>query len=57
MSSIYKDPHRRVSEPTEADFIRGYAHGAAGNGRKETLGVLAALLASRILGKAMRRGK
>lgn len=25
MSSFYKDPYRKVSEPTEADFVRGMA--------------------------------
>lgn len=29
MSSFYKDPYRKVSEPTEADFIRGMASATA----------------------------
>lgn len=57
MSDLFKDRRRRVSEPTEADFIRGFAQKAAGNGHKETVGILTAVLAASILGKAWRRGR
>lgn len=29
MSSFYSDPYRKVSEPTEADFVRGMAASSA----------------------------
>lgn len=56
MSDIFKDRRRRVSEPTEADFIRGFAQKAAGKGHSQTVGILTAVLAASLIGKALRRG-
>lgn len=55
MSSIYRDPKRKVSEPTEADFIRGLA-GSISKSRGNA-NMLMALAAGLLAGKALRRGK
>ena len=44
------DKDRKVSKPTEADFIRGFAHSAAGKATGASL--LAGLAISFIVGKA-----
>ncbi len=46
MSSFYKDPRRKVSEPTEADFVRGMASSTAKNsgGANLALALVAGLL-------------
>lgn len=53
MSSFYTDPYRKVSEPTEADFLRGMAESSA----KSATGanVLLALAAGLLVGRAVRR--
>lgn len=56
MSSLDKDRRRRVSEPTEADFIKGFAHNVAGKGHTTSV-ILAALLAASFFGKGRQRGK
>lgn len=55
MTSFPKDPHREVSEPTEADFIRGLADSSTkGHGNAN---MLVALAAGLLVGRALRRGK
>ena len=54
MSSIDRDPNRKVSRPTEADFIRGIANGADYN--KGVASFAAGFLISLISGKARKRG-
>ena len=50
MSSIDKDRHRRISEPTEADFIRGFA-ADSNKGRAQSI-IVTALWALGLIGKA-----
>ena len=47
MSSFYNDPYRKVSEPTEADFIRGMASSSvrAPGGANIAIALAAGLLA------------
>ena len=54
MSTFNKDPYRKVSEPTEADFLRGLAE-SAGKGGKANL--LLALAVGFGVSKYIRRGK
>ena len=55
MSSFDRDPSRKVSQPTEADFIHGFATSAAPSSNKTSL--LLALVAGFAFGKAIRRSK
>jgi hypothetical protein len=55
MSSMYKDPYRRVSAPTEADFARGIAESATKH--KGGANFILALAAGILVGKAIRRIK
>lgn len=52
MSSFYKDPRRKVSEPTEADFIRGMASSASKHSSGANL--IWALAAGLLVGKKWR---
>lgn len=54
MSNFDRDPHRKVSEPTEADFARGIAESAT---RKSGgANFVLALAAGVMLGKRWGRG-
>lgn len=55
MSSFYTDPYRKVSEPTEADFVRGMAESSVKS--KGGANLIVALAAGLLVGKAMRRRK
>lgn len=55
MSNLYHDPSRKVSEPTEADFVRGMASSIT-NSRKGA-NVTLALIAGLLVGRAIRRRK
>lgn len=55
MSSFNKDPRRKVSEPTEADFVRGLAESATKS--KGGANLILAVAAGLLVGKAIRRGK
>jgi hypothetical protein len=54
MSSIDRDPKRKVSHPTEADFIRGVAN--SGNYPKGAASFAAGFLVSFLAGKFGSRG-
>jgi hypothetical protein len=55
MSSFYSDPYRKVSEPTEADFIRGMADSSVkSNGGAN---IMLALAAGLLMSRAVRRRK
>lgn len=55
MSSFYTDPYRKVSEPTEADFIRGMASSTAKS--KGGANLALALVAGLLVKRATRRRK
>lgn len=55
MSSFDRDRKRMVSEPTEADFIRGLADSATKSNAKGGANMLIALAAGVLMGKALRR--
>jgi hypothetical protein len=54
MSSIDRDPKRKVSHPTEADFIRGIANSA--NYSQGRTSLAAGFLVSFLVGKFGSRG-
>lgn len=54
MSSIDRDPNRKVSRPTESDFIRGIANSA--NYTKGGVSFAAGFLISFLSGKSGKRG-
>jgi hypothetical protein len=55
MSNFDRDPRRKVSEPTEADFARGIAEAATKHSGGANF--VLALAASVMLGKRWARGK
>ena len=55
MSSFYNDPYRKVSEPTEADFIRGMASSTVQHTHGANLAL--ALAAGLLMRGARRRRK
>ena len=55
MSSFYTDPYRKVSAPTEADFVRGMAESSVKS--KGGANLIVALAAGLLVGRAMRRRK
>jgi hypothetical protein len=55
MSSISRDPKRKVSEPTEADFARGIAGSA--DLTRGTASFLVSLAANILLSKSRQRRK
>jgi hypothetical protein len=55
MSSISRDPKRKVSEPTEADFARGIANSTDIN--RGTASFLVSLAANILMSKARQRRK
>lgn len=55
MSNLDKDRHRRISEPTEADFARGMADSATKN--KGLGSLLLGFAISKFMGSSIRRGK
>jgi len=53
MPDLDRDKYRKVSQPTQADFIRGFAHEATKNNKKGLVSLAAAVF----LSKALRRSK
>ena len=53
MPNLDRDKYRQVSQPTQADFIKGVADSATKNNKTGLILMAATLL----LGRAMRRGK
>jgi hypothetical protein len=53
MPSLDRDKYRKVTQPTEADFIRGIADSATKNNKAGLISMAAMFLVNR----AIRRGK